>query len=347
MSFKEGYKMHTRLMLAFPVFALLALFAFILEAQETEAGIHPDVAGLKAAKFTQDKQFEWIPPQVTPPVPHFDIIGSDAPKAQAVFEALNAILNYEQLPTIDVDQEYEISTLYCSWSPPGLYWRGSTDNKCNLQYRIGRDDKFTELNMKDIDGVNLAENLYKALFAAGARDPKGSPVWRGPVRYNFNIELRNVRGSLSELHFDNYTYYSLSTPPNVTAQGDLVQQFLKIFDSIKIDDEDVLSLLICSTVDTELPECSYQFYQQIYPKPLIPLNAELALKLWNSIKAMAKASGFEASTGVSLDEMNLLNASDFSYDNGTLGMHLFIDFFAVPPTIPSPPLNEVEFSINH
>jgi hypothetical protein len=43
--------MHTRLMLAFPVFALLALFAFILEAQETEAGIHPDVAGLKAAKF--------------------------------------------------------------------------------------------------------------------------------------------------------------------------------------------------------------------------------------------------------------------------------------------------------
>ena len=209
---------------------------------------------------------------------------------------------------------YQIRTLLCRnlWVPalPEGY-------DCTLEHRIGDHDDYLSTTLKDKAPSHLAQSLFGALQGAGA------VYYSDPAHGDF-FNLKNVRLSDRELHFDDYSNYRLPAKPNVTVTGAPAQNILDSLDAAGIDDSDGSLLLMCSAFDGK-PTCSYQLHKKAFPA----LNPELSEKLWSAFKAAAVASGLTVPWG-SLDKMTIFNAYNFSYDGKKLGM-VFVADDAFPP----------------
>ena len=243
-----------------------------------------------------------------------EIIGSDAPKAQAVFQALNFVFEYYNLPPIGLDQEHELPTLYCSSTYE--WWRDTPSTKyyCALQYRKTQNGEINKLECVD---AAPAKVLFTALSEV-------EPAHEN-LKYGLGIDLKNVTSRVDELHFDDYGNYIFPAQTNVNLQGAAAEQFLQVFSLLNIDNSDGSAFLVCSKDSELIVKCGYQFQEKH-----TQLDAELSIKLWNAINLAMLASSFEIPWKGSSDEMTIANVSDLSFDGSNVRMSLFVDNSSPP-----------------
>jgi hypothetical protein len=247
--------------------------------------------------------------------PHYDVLGQDSGKAKAVYDALNAILTSQGSTHLTSETQQKISLLYCN-----RIWNPSFPNgfRCRLEFSLGPKLPITPISVQDDSSSTLAANLFQAMISAGANFHK-DPV------HGVYLIIKNMISTESELHFDDYSNFSMAPEPNIIISGTPAQNLLNLFRYYRIFDEDGSLRVNCAKF-AEPPKCSYQIRNQAGPK----LSGEDSQKFWVAFEEAAIASGQKPSWNGRWEEMTVFNAMQFTFDGSSLSFFLKADKVQLP-----------------